>query len=112
MGSFDELIWATRVQRIKAPQAHPVPAHPHAPNGPFPPELTEGNPASEPKMVVSYEQAYPEDGSNLAPGTTAQNKFKSPKWLRCGSCFARVKEDETQDHVCDEISDYEDEEYE
>jgi len=111
MGAFDESIFATRIQRIDAPQAHPVPKHAHAPRGPFPPEMTQGNPASEPKIVVDYQSAFPEDGSDTPLGSTAQNKFKPIKWLRCANCFVRVREEETEDHVC-EGDDYGEEETE
>jgi hypothetical protein len=104
MGVFDESIFATRVQRIAAPQAHPIPSHAHMPSGPFPPELTQGDPASEPKMVIEYNPAFPEDGSDMPIGGTAQNKFKADRWLRCVDCFERVKEAETDLHTC-EVSD-------
>jgi len=103
--TFEQPIFATRVQRIAAVQTHPVPNHAHAPRGPFPPEMQQGNPASEPEIVIDYDQAFPDDGSNLQLGTTAQNKFRAYRWLRCGTCFERVREDQTEAHVCEVIDD-------
>jgi hypothetical protein len=93
--AFSETIFTSRVERIQAPQAHPVPKHAHFPRGPFPPEMF-----AEPTVITEYPGAYPDDGSNLDVGTTAQNGFKSTRWLRCAECFDRVKETETESHVC------------
>ena len=86
----------------KAVQAHPVPDRVMAPQGPFPPELTSGHPASEPEIIYDYVQAAPEDGSEFLPGATAQNNYRPPKFLRCSLCNERVREEETEYHVCKE----------
>jgi len=36
-------------------------------------------------------------------GATAQNNFEPPAWLRCYDCHARVRDDETEQHECDEL---------
>lgn len=67
------------------------------PSGPFPPELF-----VEPEVINDYEKPYSDDGSNFRSGATAQNNFTGFKWLRCYECSARVREDETEDHECEE----------
>ena len=84
----------------KAVQAHPVPDRVLEPRGPFPPEMTVGNPASEPDIIYDYEPAYSEDGSDYLPGATAQNNYRPLKFLRCAVCSERVREDETEHHIC------------
>ena len=81
-------------------QGHPVPDKVTEPRGPFPSEVL-----AEPEIVHYYEQAYAEDGSNFLPGATVQNNFKPKRYLRCSICLARVLEEETQFHVCDEVED-------
>jgi len=56
----------------------------------------------ESEVVYEYEQAFPEDGSDYPNGATAQNNFEPLLWLRCYDCHARVREDETEDHECQE----------
>lgn len=85
-----------RVTRKAAIQVHSVPDHVMDPVGPFPRELFR-----EPKIVDDYVPQYSEDGSEFLPGSTAQNNFKPVKVLRCGSCLARVPENETSLHICE-----------
>lgn len=85
-----------KIERIAAVQAHPVPSHAMQPRGPFPPELFRESP-----IVFDYESAYDEGGDNFEKGATVQNNFKPAKFLRCGECLARVKENETETHVCE-----------
>jgi hypothetical protein len=85
-----------RITRVSAVQAHPVPKSIRDPRGPFPIELFD-----EPEIFDEYEQESSEDGSNFPMGSTAQNKYKSPKKLVCSVCDARVYENKTGDHVCD-----------
>jgi hypothetical protein len=94
MSEFDEPIFATRVERIKAVQAHPVPDRITAPNGPFSQELL-----AEPEITNDY---YPAFQNEHLPGSTAQNNFRPARYLRCGLCSARVLETETEFHVCEE----------
>lgn len=84
------------VTRIEAPQAHPIPNKVTYPQGPFPRDVLK-----EPEIVIS-KPAFNEDGSEFLPGSTVQNNFKPPKWLRCKVCLKRVLETETEEHVCDE----------
>lgn len=78
------------IETIKAYQAHSVPDKILTPRGPFPPELFE-----EPEVIVSEAQ------EEFELGSTAQNNF-NPKWLRCGSCHVRVRDDKTDQHICEE----------
>jgi hypothetical protein len=91
-----------RITTKQAVQAHPVPNRVTAPHGPFPPELTVGNPLSEPEIVYDYQPAISEDGSDFLPGATAQNNYRPPRYLRCSLCSARVLDKETEYHVCEE----------
>jgi hypothetical protein len=86
-----------KVTRVKAIQTHPVPETMQQPRGPFPRELFR-----EPVIVSDYEPQFNDDGMGFEPGATAQNNYTPPKVLRCGTCFARVKENETEQHVCEE----------
>lgn len=88
---FDEPVYATRIERIQAPQGHPVPDKVKAPSGPFPRELF-----AEPEIITSTEVR------EHLPGATAQNDFKPPRYLRCAMCHERVLETETSDHKCGE----------
>jgi hypothetical protein len=86
-----------RVTNHKAIQVHPVPEHALEPKGPFPRELFK-----EPEIVYDYAPALDEGGGDFPAGSTVQNGFKPIKYLRCIVCSARVKEDETEFHVCEE----------
>lgn len=88
---FDEPVFAVRIDRIQAVQTHPVPDKVTAPQGPFPREMFD-----EPEIIADYISTEDE----FEPGATAQNNFKPDKYLRCGNCLVRVKETETQDHIC------------
>jgi hypothetical protein len=107
---FNERVFTLNVQRIAAKQTHPVPKHGMAPQGPFPPEMQGYDEATnrfahilaEPKLVYDYQAAESDDGSDFELGTTAQNNYRPIRWLRCGTCLERVREDETQFHVCEE----------
>jgi hypothetical protein len=81
--------------RVQAKQVHPVPKQVTGENGPFPDSIFK-----EPEIIYDYEPELNEDGSDFPKGATAQNKFKPIKWLVCGSCFTKVKETETENHVC------------
>jgi hypothetical protein len=87
-----------RITRKAAVQVHPVPDHIVDPVGPFPSSLFK-----EPEIVDNYAPQYSEDGSDFQLGSTAQNNFKPVKTLRCGSCLARVPENETSEHVCGDV---------
>lgn len=86
-----------RVTRVKAVQVHPVPEHMESPKGPFPRELFR-----EPEMADDYLPQYNEDGTGFEPGSTAQNNYKPPKWLRCKTCLERVLESDTETHICED----------
>ncbi len=86
---FDEPIFAVRVERKQAVQTHPVPKKVTAPQGPFPHEMFD-----EPEIVSVPEVV------EFEPGATVQNNFKPEKYLRCARCLVRVKESETEDHIC------------
>lgn len=86
---FDEPIFAVRVERKQAVQTHPVPKKVTAPRGPFPDEMF-----AEPEIRSASEAA------EFEPGATAQNNFKPEKYLRCARCLVRVRESETEDHIC------------
>jgi uncharacterized metal-binding protein YceD (DUF177 family) len=86
---FDEPIYAVRVERKQAVQTHPVPGKVTQPQGPFPSEMF-----AEPEIIsVSEVQEF-------EPGATVQNNFKPEKTLRCARCLVRVKESETEGHIC------------
>jgi hypothetical protein len=85
------------IRTVATYQGHPVPTTVTRPRGPFPPELFR-----DPEVIYDYEQAYAEDGSDFEPGSTAQNNFEAPVWLRCYDCHARVREDETEYHECED----------
>lgn len=87
---FDEQVYATHVERIRALQVHPVPDKVTYPRGPFPDELFE-----EPEIVFAKEE-------DPQYGATVQNNFKPPRYLRCASCNKRVPETETDSHECGE----------
>lgn len=115
-----------RVYRHNAVQAHYVPKHVHAPQGPFPPEMRgfnprradlsvmgadlgdleeweeDAHPAAQPEVVTDYEPEMPEDGANFEMGATAQNNFRAPKRYRCRECSATLFEDELDAHDCEE----------
>jgi hypothetical protein len=74
-----------------------VPDRVTQPRGPFPSELFR-----QPEVINDYEQAFAEDGENFPLGATAQNNFHPPRWLRCYDCHARVREDETEQHECEQ----------
>lgn len=76
------------IKTVPTYQAHPVPSHIENPRGPFPSELFR-----EPEVVIEdiYEEPL---------GGTAQNNFGKLKWLRCIDCHARVREDQTEGHIC------------
>lgn len=85
-----------RVIKHKAKQVHHVPDHVTNPRGPFPRELF-----SEPEIIYdNYDSS--EYGGDMPLGATSQNNYNPPKYLRCGSCFARVLETETANHICEE----------
>lgn len=85
-----------RIVKHQTKQIHPVPDRIVDPRGPFPRDLF-----AEPEIVYGNIDAD-EYGGNFALGSTAQNEYKPPRYLRCGSCFARVLETETSEHVCEE----------
>jgi hypothetical protein len=85
------------IRTVQTFQGHPVPDRITPPMGPFPPELFRQAPIN-----YEYEQAYAEDGDNFPLGATAQNDFTPLQWLRCYDCHARVREDETEQHECEE----------
>jgi hypothetical protein len=86
-----------KITKVQAVQVHPVPAHVITPVGPFPRELFR-----EPEIIDEYDSQQAEDGSEFPLGATAQNNYKPARYLRCGLCFTRVLETETQNHVCEE----------
>jgi hypothetical protein len=82
-----------RIQRHKAVQVHPVPAHIRDAQGPFPRELF-----IEPEIVDVHDTT--EFGENLPLGSTAQNNFIAPRMMVCSLCKARVLESKTGEHEC------------
>lgn len=116
-----------RIIRKEAVQVHPVPKKVTSPQGPFPPELQgynpgyaeglteeggdvhgmsqmyeQAHPAAQPDIVTDYQSAVAEDGANFPLGSTAQNNFTPPKYVRCAYCMVRVLDSEKQDHVCED----------
>jgi hypothetical protein len=78
-------------------QGHPVPKNYRRPSGPFPPEIFKA-----PEVVTAHESPYDDTGGNFKLGATSQNNFEGYRWLRCYDCHTRVREDETEDHECEE----------
>lgn len=85
------------IRTVATYQGHPVPDRVTRPQGPFPPELFMQEPIN-----YEYEQAYAEDGENFELGATAQNNFTPLQWYRCYDCHGRVREDELDQHECEE----------
>lgn len=85
------------IKTVQAFQGHPVPTKVTSPRGPFPPELF-----AQPEVISNYDPAFPEDGEDFPLGATAQNNFKPLKWYRCYECHGRVREDELEQHICEE----------
>ena len=86
-----------KITRVKAVQAHPVPAVVYEPKGPFPAHIFE-----EPEIVTEYEIEADEHGENFEPGATAQNNYKPVKYYRCKACWERVSERELSSHDCED----------
>lgn len=85
------------IRKVDTFQGHAVPTSAMRPMGPFPPEIL-----AKSEVVYDYEEAFPEDGGDYPLGATAQNNFTPPRWLRCYDCHARVREDETEYHECED----------
>lgn len=75
------------VRRIQCEQGHAVPAVPHQPRGPFPPELFH-----QPRPTADYEE--------LAERPPVPDGWV--KWVRCRECRAYVRELDADDHVCED----------
>jgi hypothetical protein len=88
---FDESVYALRVERIQTLQPHPVPDKILSPRGPFPSELFD-----EADIVVTPSK------ENFLPGSTVQNEFKPPRYLRCALCQTKVLKTEKDGHKCGE----------
>lgn len=86
------------IKYVDCYQAHPVPTTVSRPKGPFPRELF-----SQPEVINDYDKPFPDDGSDFRSGATAQNNFSGFRWMRCSACHARVREDETEDHECEDV---------
>ena len=87
-----------RVNKVAAVQAHYVPARPHLPRGPFPPELFR-----QPEIVYDYEPEADGGGPVVPEGATAQNNYRAPKWFQCRICLETLREDELDAHVCETL---------
>ena len=85
-----------RIERIVTRQGHPVPETAHQPKGPFPPELFQSSP------VVSDYIPQPDGGTAVPVGGTAQNNFAPVKWFRCRVCEVVLREQEVNDHNCED----------
>lgn len=70
-----------------AVQGHAVPSGPHAPQGPFPPELFQ---ASE----VVYDDAV--------HGDSVHEAYDDVRLFRCKYCYDVLYEDELDTHECEE----------
>ena len=86
-----------KIIKRQAVQIHPVPDRVMYPRGPFSQELL-----AEPEIIYDYDSAYGEDGADFAQGSTVQNNFNPPRYLRCSVCLVRVLETETENHICEE----------
>jgi len=84
-----------RVQRQSSNQPYALPKRVTRGQGPFPQEVLK-----EPEIITEYVSEINEDGSEYAPGSTVQNNYSPPKWVRCSTCMVRVKQTETEEHVC------------
>jgi hypothetical protein len=85
-----------RIERIATRQGHPVPETAHQPKGPFPPELFES-----PQVISDY-VPQPDGGTAIPVGGTAQNNFTAVKWFRCRVCDDVLREQEVDDHNCED----------
>jgi hypothetical protein len=85
----------SRIQRIQAKQAHPVPKTGMGARGPFPPELYTSMP-----VIEDYTQQSGNGGPEIPVEGTAQNNFRAYKWFRCKVCNGFVHEPELSSHVC------------
>lgn len=86
----------TRIVRVPVYQGHPVPSRPHAPRGPFPPDLraTTG-------VNTDYAPQSDSGEPDLPVGATAQNGFEAVKYFRCRFCDGVLREEELDDHYCE-----------
>ena len=85
-----------RIERIVTRQGHPVPETAHQPKGPFPPELFQA-----PEVVTQY-VPQADGGVEIPVGGTAQNNFAAVKWFRCKVCEGVLREQEVDDHYCED----------
>lgn len=114
-----------RIIRVQAVQAHAVPKSVTQPRGPFPPEMQgynpgyaslsaegadfssmeyyedDASPAAQPEIITDYMSEDDEGHSSLPDGATAQNNYRAPKYYRCKTCYARLEEQELDDHDCE-----------
>ena len=107
-----------KVYREQAKQVHPIPSRVYGPTYGMPsqydndapgwasgrsssPHLFEHEVWYESEIVDNYLPAMPEDGSDQPVGATAQNNFQAIKWLYCGTCYEKVKANETANHICE-----------
>lgn len=87
----------SRVTVIPTYQGHYVPPRPHAPRGPFPPDLF-----VKPGVETDYVPQSDSGEADLPPGATAQNGFREVKYYRCRMCESVVRDVDLDDHVCPE----------
>lgn len=89
----------SRIVPVPVFQGHPVPDRPHAPRGPFPPELyaTHG-------VETDYEPQSDSGEPDLPPGATAQNGYREVRFYRCRTCLGVVREHDLDMHECSEDS--------
>ena len=87
----------TRIIQVPVFQGHPVPDRPHAPRGPFPPELLR-----RPERAADVEPQPDGGGESLPMGATAQNNYRPVRWFRCRDCSEVLAEADLDDHTCEE----------
>lgn len=87
----------SRIERIQTKQGHPVPKTAIGAQGPFPRELYMSMP-----VVVDYDRISGNGGPEVPFGSTAQNEFKPLRWVRCTECMKVFKEQDADNHTCDE----------
>lgn len=87
-----------RVRHIQAEQAHEVPQVGYMTHGPFPREMLRSN------VIVTNDDPPDDGGQHYPQGATVGNRFQGVRWYRCNLCSAVLREDELDDHECEEQS--------
>ncbi len=87
----------SRIVNVPVYQGHYVPPRPHAPRGPFPPELY-----AKGGVETEYVPQSDSGEGDLPQGATAQNGYREVKYFRCRLCEDVVRDVDLDSHKCPE----------